>query len=93
MMNGLVQVRTPTYRRPEALRRALGSLIAQSWPHWVADVCDDDPEQAGRAVVEALGDDRIRYHHNTPQRYASSNIDACFSAVNPSNAGPAKTAV
>lgn len=85
-MDGLVQVRTPTYRRPDALRRALGSVIAQSWPHWVVDVYDDDPDQAGRRVVEGLGDARIRYHHNVPQRYASKNIDACFSNANPSDA-------
>jgi hypothetical protein len=85
-MDGLVQVRTPTYRRPAALRRALGSVIAQSWPHWVVDVYDDDPDQAARAVVEGLGDARIRYHHNTPQRFASKNIDACFAADNPNEA-------
>jgi len=85
-MEGLVQVRTPTYRRPQALQRALQSVIDQSWPNWVVDVYDDDPEQAGRAVVEALSDARIRYHHNRPQRYASRNIDACFSAENPNDA-------
>jgi glycosyltransferase involved in cell wall biosynthesis len=85
-MEGLVQVRTPTYRRPQALQRALGSVLAQSWPNWVVDVYDDDPDQAGRAVVEGLGDARIRYHHNTPQRFASKNIDACFAADNPNDA-------
>lgn len=85
-MEGLVQVRTPTYRRPAALQRALGSVMAQSWPNWVVDVFDDDPDQAGRAVVDQLGDSRIRYHHNQPQRFASRNIDACFSAENPNDA-------
>jgi glycosyltransferase involved in cell wall biosynthesis len=85
-MDGLVQVRTPTYRRPAALRRALGSIIEQSWPNWVVDVYDDDPDQAGRAVVERLGDARIRYRHNQPQRFASRNIDACFSTENPNDA-------
>ena len=85
-MDGLVQVRTPTYRRPGALRRALGSIMSQSWPHWVVDVYDDDPDQTGRSVVEVLGDERVRYHPNVPQRYASRNIDACFSGANPSDA-------
>lgn len=85
-MDGLVQVRTPTYRRPDALRRALGSVLAQSWPHWIVDVYDDDPDQSGRAVVDALGDDRIRYHHNVSQRFASKNIDGCFSAANSNDA-------
>jgi hypothetical protein len=83
----LVHVRTPTYRRPEALRRCLHSLIAQTWPHWVCDVFDDDPEASARAVCASLDDPRIRYNHNRPQRFASTNIDQCFSRANPHEAG------
>ena len=83
---GLVQVRTPTYRRPAALKRALESLMAQDWRNWVCDVYDDDPDGGGRAIVEELADPRIRYTHNQPQRFASRNIDACFSADNPEDA-------
>lgn len=82
----LVHIRTPTYKRPEALKRALQSMIDQTWDNWVCDVYDDDPDQAGRAVCEALGDARIHYHHNVPQRFASRNIDSCFSADNPHGA-------
>lgn len=84
--SGLVHIRTPTYKRPEALRRALQSMIDQSWPDWVCDVYDDDPDQAGRAVVTALDDPRIRYTPNTPQLFASRNIDHCFTAENPHGA-------
>ena len=84
--SGLVHIRTPTYKRPEALRRALQSMIDQTWPDWICDVYDDDPEQAGRAVVTALGDVRIRYTPNTPQLFASRNIDHCFTAENPHGA-------
>ncbi|WP_083988716.1 glycosyltransferase [Devosia geojensis] len=83
---GLVHVRTPTYKRPEALQRALSSLIAQSWENWVCDVYDDDPGQSGRIAVDALADPRIRYTHNVPQRFASKNIDQCFTADNPHDA-------
>lgn len=83
---GLVHFRTPTYKRPEALRRALYSMIDQSWPHWVCDVYDDDPDQTARSVVAAIGDKRIRYTANTPQLFASKNIDQCFSADNPHEA-------
>lgn len=83
---GLVHIRTPTYKRPAALRRALQSMIDQSWQNWVCDVYDDDPDQAGRAVCEALGDKRIHYTHNVPQRFASRNIDGCFTADNPHGA-------
>jgi glycosyltransferase involved in cell wall biosynthesis len=82
----LVQVRTPTYKRPQQLRRALQSLRDQTWPHWVVDVYDDDREQAAREVCAAFDDPRIRYHHNAVQKFASANIDQCFSAENPNDA-------
>lgn len=83
---GLVQIRTPTYKRPAALKRALESMIAQTWDNWVCDVYDDDPAASGRDVCEALGDPRIHYTHNVPQRFASRNIDGCFTADNPRGA-------
>lgn len=86
MEQPLVQVRTPTYKRPRELFRALQSVREQTWPHWVADVYDDDPLAAGREVCAQFGDPRIRYHHNASQRFASRNIDACFSAENSSGA-------
>ncbi len=82
----LVHVRTPTYRRPDALRRCLESLQAQSWADWVCDVYDDDPDASASAVVEQLGDPRITYNQNRPQRFASLNIDRCFTRENPRDA-------
>lgn len=82
----LVHVRTPTYKRPDALRRCLESLRAQTWQNWVCDVFDDDAAGAGQGICEALADPRIRYRRNTPQRFASRNIDQCFSRANPHDA-------
>ncbi|MDV6331085.1 hypothetical protein [Asticcacaulis sp. 201] len=47
---------------------------------------DDDPLGAGEAVCVALGDSRVFYHKNQPQKFASRNIDQCFSAENPRDA-------
>jgi len=82
----LVQIRTPTYRRPEALARALRSIQAQTWTNWVCDVFDDDPNGSAEAVCRDLGDARIVYHKNPKQRFASMNIDQCFSRDNPHGA-------
>jgi hypothetical protein len=82
----LVQVRTPTYKRGEALRRCLQSLQAQTWQNWVCDVYDDDPEASGKIICNELGDPRIFYNHNRPQKFASKNIDECFSRNNPRGA-------
>lgn len=83
---GRVHVRTPTYRRPELLARCLASLQAQTWRDWICDVYDDDPERSGEGVCAAVQDPRIRYVHNRPQRFASANIDQCFSRRNPHGA-------
>lgn len=86
MSEALVHVRTPAYRRPDALRRCLQSLQAQTWQDWVCDVHDDDPDRSGAAVCAALADPRIHYTPNTPQKFASANLDHCFSANNPRDA-------
>ncbi len=86
VVRGRVHVRTPAYRRPALLERSLRSLLSQSWTDWVCDVFDDDPDQGARAVCARLADPRIRYSPNTPQRFASKNIDSCFSAENPHHA-------
>ena len=82
----LVHIRTPTYNRPEALHRCILSLQTQSHENWICDVFDDSPDQTGRKVVEDLGDPRVRYVHNTIRKYASKNIDKCFSSENPHDA-------
>ena len=82
----LVHVRTPTYRRPEALGRCLESLQMQSHTNWVCDVFDDDPKGSARAIVEGMNDPRITFVQNAPQRFASKNIDQCFARANPRQA-------
>jgi hypothetical protein len=81
-----VAVRTPTFRRPEALKRALESLQLQTWPDWTCDVYDDDREGSAADVIESLHDDRIAYHRNEAQLFASKNIDQCFTKRNPRDA-------
>lgn len=86
IVSGLVHVRTTAYKRPELLERCLRSLTAQTWADWVCDVYDDDPEQGARLVCDSLGDARIRYTPNRVQKFASRNIDACFTSDNPHRA-------
>ncbi len=73
------EVRVPTYNRPELLARALQSLQAQTYPHWVASVYDD--ASAGEEVVRSIADDRFRYHRNHQKLGACANIDKCFSPL------------
>jgi glycosyltransferase involved in cell wall biosynthesis len=60
----IVEVRVPTYRRPELLCSALASLVGQTLGQWRAFVLDDSPSQEGCAVVKKLSDPRIHYCPN-----------------------------
>lgn len=81
-----VHIRVPTYKRPDLLRRALQSLIAQTEQSWVCDVFDDDPQGSSLSVVNELNDARILYNANPQNLLASKNIDQCFTKLNPRNA-------
>jgi glycosyltransferase involved in cell wall biosynthesis len=71
------EVRVPTYNRPDLLLRALESLRAQTYPHWVARVYDD--ASSGEEVVKSVADRRIEYYRNANRLGATQNIDHCFS--------------
>lgn len=79
----LVLVRTPTYRRPVLLRRALECLQAQTHQDWICEVRDDCPSGSAKEIVEDLDDRRIVYVKNNPQKFMIENLDACFARENP----------
>lgn len=82
----LVLVRTPTYRRPSQLKRALACLQAQTHQEWICEVRDDCPDNSARHVVEEMCDPRMRYIGNSPQQFLIANLDACFRRNNPYSA-------
>lgn len=55
----LVSIITPTYRRPERVKVAIRSLLAQTYPAWEAVIIDDGDGE-GLAAAESFGDPRIR---------------------------------
>jgi hypothetical protein len=82
----LCEIRVPTYRRPDCLRRALRGLIEQTHRDWVAVVMDDSPDGEGEAIVRDLGDRRIEYRRNGRQLGAAGNLDQGF-ATGPMRGG------
>lgn len=63
MSNPRVTIITATYHRPDTLRLAIDSALAQQFDdfeHWViGDACTDETD----AVVAACGDSRLRFHN------------------------------
>jgi glycosyltransferase involved in cell wall biosynthesis len=74
----LCEVRIPTYKRPDLLRRSLGSLIEQTYSNWKAIVLDDSLEREAEKVVKEFDDRRIVYKPNESNLGRSKNIDASF---------------
>src|SRR5258708_14088357 len=77
----IFEVRIPSYERPVLLRRALESLICQTYPFWSAIVFDDTPSDDIQQVVSAVDDKRIRYERNRERLGAALNIDQCFAPI------------
>jgi glycosyltransferase involved in cell wall biosynthesis len=76
-----VEVRVPTFNRPRLLRRALESLLAQTWSDWRAIVLDDGNGKPTRAVLDDLRDRRL-VHRPNPERLGNArNISQAFSNV------------
>ena len=63
MMEGppLVSVILPTYNRAELLRRAVNSVLAQTYPNWELIIWDDGSTDTTREIVSSYKDDRIKY--------------------------------
>jgi hypothetical protein len=72
------EIRVPTYRRPTLLKRALLSIVQQTYSHWHCVVFDDCPDGSARSIVDAMQDHRIQYAQNRPQLGAIGNIDQSF---------------
>ena len=57
----LVSIIMPTYNCGKWIGETIGSVLAQSYPHWELIVVDDCSTDDTKTVVERIGDDRIRY--------------------------------
>jgi len=56
----VISVVIPTYNRGCLLKRALGSIICQTYPHWEALVVDNHSSDDTDQVVDGCNDNRIR---------------------------------
>lgn len=74
----LCEVRIPTYKRPDLLRRALNSLVKQTHKNWKAIVMDDSPEREGEPVVTEFKDNRIVYQYNEANLGRAKNLNSAF---------------
>jgi glycosyltransferase involved in cell wall biosynthesis len=78
MSRALPQITTiiPTYRRPQMLRRAIRSVLRQTYPHLMVAVLDNasDDETAEVVAELARNDPRVHYHCHPENIGASANF-------------------
>lgn len=77
----MVSVLVPTYNRAQMLRKAIESVLAQSWGYFEIVVCDNHSEDETAEVIAELSknDGRIRYYRNEKNIGAVANWAKAFS--------------
>lgn len=82
-MNPLVTTIIPTFRRPALLRRAIGSVLAQTYPHVRVCVYDNaSGDETADVVAEiAARDPRVTYHCHAENVGHVANFNHGLAAV------------
>ncbi len=74
----LVTVAIPTYRRPEMLRSAIESALAQTYTNTEILVSDSEGSDEVAALVAGYGDSRLRYRRNDRETSGLENALAMY---------------
>jgi len=64
MNTPLVSICVPTYNRPEYLRRAVESCLAQTYPHFEVIITDNSTNEDSARMAAKWSDARVRYFSN-----------------------------
>lgn len=82
LLERTVSVVVPTYRRYDVIRRALSSVLEQTWQPCEIIVCNDGIDDRKRAVVESIPDPRINYIEAPHRGNASATRNFAISFAN-----------
>lgn len=67
-MNPKVSVVVPTYNRPDLIKRAIKSILNQTYQNFEIVIIDDSPTNKTEEAIEGLDDERIKYTRNKIRR-------------------------
>lgn len=73
MNNAEISIIIPTYNREELLRRAINSVLMQSYGNWELIIIDDGSDDGTNKLVSSyLNDTRIKYYYHKNKGVSSS---------------------
>ena len=75
-----VSINVPCYHQLSHARRAVDSMLAQSFADFEVTLLDDGASDDYRSYVESLGDPRVRYCRNAERLGAMGNMFAAIEA-------------
>lgn len=61
----VVSVVTPTFNRAHTIKRAIQSVLSQTYKNWQQIIVDDGSTDGTKAVIESIKDPRIKYLFKT----------------------------
>jgi glycosyltransferase involved in cell wall biosynthesis len=84
MKHPLITTIIPTYKRPQLLKRALASVLSQTYPHFQLSVYDNASHDETEAVVREFmeKDNRVKYHCHEQNIGMIANYQFAMSQVN-----------
>ena len=75
----IIHVYLITYRRPLLLRRALASILAQSYENFLVKIINDDPDDTDvLEMVAQVNDQRVSLFNPVRNRGATANFNIAF---------------
>ena len=63
-----ISVIIPTYKRPHLIRRAVDSVLNQTYQNFEIVIIDDSPTDETEKIVKSINDNRIKYTRNKVRR-------------------------
>lgn len=81
MNNPLISVLIPTFRRPRLLKRAIDSVLSQTYEHFQIYIFDDASADETPKVAAAYRDGRVHYHAHAKNIGISSNYNYALNKV------------
>ena len=82
-MNAKITALIPTYKRPELLRRAMLSVLGQSYSNLKLSIFDNASGKDTKDIVTSLSenDDRVKYHCHSNNIGALENFRHAFKSI------------